>query len=356
MGLQWEKKIIQEYHGEVSFEDLVGRNGWINYFKYAFDPEEKGLLFIGEPHLGKKTLIRAAARDWEQKGYKAYEVYGEDFARDRKELREQIENIYAKIIGGKKILLLYSMDQIKKKEARAMLAFGLEQIVKDAENIIILATAQRAEKLPERLQKFFTICPVGKFREEELTEVMEAFLAPCCPKEKEKQEKIKKYLKDRNCWELKRIANLAVNYAVLELTDEEGKTLEEAQELLGEGKVQITTVQIQKAAKDVENVRWKKEPKEHIYADRVIERPSVQEQHLERQDFSQSKISERKEVIGIEKLGTASTEDAFNVASRILQNRKSTDDEEIKAQLREKLRKEGKLKKKIDISNVEVVD
>lgn len=76
MGLQWEKKIIQEYHGKLSFGDLVGRKNWINYFNYAFDPEGKGLLFIGELHLGKKTLIRAAAGEWEEKGYKAYEVYG----------------------------------------------------------------------------------------------------------------------------------------------------------------------------------------------------------------------------------------------------------------------------------------
>ena len=39
MGLQWEKKIIQEYHGELRFEDLAGRKNWINYLEYAFDPE-----------------------------------------------------------------------------------------------------------------------------------------------------------------------------------------------------------------------------------------------------------------------------------------------------------------------------
>ena len=67
--MQCEKKIIQEYHGELRFEDLAGRKNWINYLEYAFDPEENGLLFIGEPHLGKKTMIRAAAGEWVSQGY-----------------------------------------------------------------------------------------------------------------------------------------------------------------------------------------------------------------------------------------------------------------------------------------------
>lgn len=351
MGLQWENKIIQEYHGEVSFEDLAGRNGWINYFKYAFDPEEKGLLFIGEPHLGKKTLIRAAAGEWKQKGYKVYEVYGEDLSRDKKELREQIETIYAQITADKKVLLLYSMDQIKKKEARTMLAFGIEQIMNDAEDAVILATAQSAAGLSERLLDIFTICPVGKFREEELTEVMKVFLAPCCPKEEEKQEKLKKYLKDRNCWELERIANLAVNYAVLELTDGQGKELEEAQELIGEEKVQITTVQIKKAAEDIENVRWKKEPKEYIYADRFVERPQGQERNTEQTNSRDDEIISDEEATGIVNLDDEKVQGQMAQAEQILQDGIPTMDE-----MEEMLKANGELEELTDFSGMEVVD
>ena len=155
-------------------------------------------MFIGEPHLGKKTMIRAAAGEWVSQGYEAYEVYGEDLSRNKKELREQLESIYDKVTTDKKILLLYSLDQIKKKEARTMLAFGLEQILNDAEDIVILATAQSAAGLPERLLNFFTICPVRKFGEEELTEVMKAFFAPCCPEDEEKQENFYAHLQELN--------------------------------------------------------------------------------------------------------------------------------------------------------------
>ena len=321
MGLQWEKKIIQEYHGELRFEDLAGRKNWINYLGYAFDPEEKGLLFIGEPHLGKKTLIRAAAGEWISQGYEAYEVYGEDLSRNKKELREQLESIYDKITTDKKILLLYSMDQIKKKEARTILAFGLEQILNDAEDTVILATAQSAAGLPERLMKFFTICPVRKFGEEELTEVMKAFLAPCCPENEEKQEKLKKYLKDRNCWELERIANLAVNYAILELMDQ-GKTLEEAQELIGKGEVQITTVQIKKAAEDVETVRWKKEPKQYIYADRFITPLSVQEKN--EGQLRKDDIIPDEKITGLGNLDDKDVQSNLDEATKIIESKEPT--------------------------------
>lgn len=349
MGLQWEKKIIQEYHGKLSFGDLVGRKNWINYFNYAFDPEGKGLLFIGELHLGKKTLIRAAAGEWEEKGYKAYEVYGEDLSKDKKELREQIETIYNEITTGKKILLLYSLDQIKKKEARTTLAFGIEQIMNDAEDAVILATAQSAEILPERLRKFFTICPVRKFGEEELTEVMKSFLAPCWPEKEERQEKLKKYLKDRNCWELERIANLAVNYAVLELTDEQHKTLEEAQELIGEGKVKITTVQIKKAAEDIETVRWKKEPKEYIYSDRFIERPQVREKNAEQP--SKDDIIPDEKITGLANLDDQEVQSGLDKTAEILNSKEPTMEEAT-----EILANKGELEELVDLSGMEVVD
>lgn len=350
MGLQWEKKIIQEYHGELRFEDLAGRKNWINYLGYAFDPEEKGLLFIGEPHLGKKTLIRAAAGEWISQGYEAYEVYGEDLSRNKKELREQLESIYDKITTDKKILLFYSLDQIKKKEARTILAFGLEQILNDAEDTVILATAQSAAGLPERLLKFFTICPVRKFGEEELTEVMKVFLAPCCPEDKKKQEKLKEYLKDRNCWELERIANLAVNYAVLELMEEQGKTLEEAQELIGQGEVQITTVQIKKAAEDVESVRWKKEQKEYIYTDRLIAQSPAQERNTE-QSHKDDTISDEK-ITGIEGLGNSQKlEESIKAAGQILEVGDPTLEE-----VTEQMAEAGEFEEITDLSGFEVVD
>ena len=325
MGLQWEKKIIQKYQGEIRFEDLTGRKNWINYFRFTFDPEEKGLLFIGEPHLGKKTLIRAAAGECMAEGFEAYEVYGEDLVGDREELKEQIEMIYDKIISGSKILLLYSLDQIKGKAARTMLEFGLEQILKDAENAVILATAQRAEKLPERLLKFFTLCPVRTFRENELTEVMEAFLGPCCPQEEEeKQEKIKEFLKDRNCWELESIANFAVNEAVLELTDGQGKTLEEVQELLGEGKIQLTPEQIRKAAEDIESISWKKEAKEYIYADSFIRKPEGQEISEIQQKPHEEDTIPNETVTGIDKLGDTEIQSCMETAEQILQERDPT--------------------------------
>lgn len=354
MGLQWEKKIIQEYHGELRFEDLAGRKNWINYLEYAFDPEENGLLFIGEPHLGKKTMIRAAAGEWVSQGYEAYEIYGEDLSGNKKELRGQLESIYDKVTTDKKILLLYSLDQIKKKEARIMLAFGLEQILNDAEDTVILATAQSAAGLPERLLNFFTICPVRKFGEEELTEVMKAFLAPCCPEDEEKQEKLKKYLKDRNCWELERIANLAVNYAVLELMEEQGKTLEEAQELIGQGEVQITTVQIKKAAEDVETVRWKKEPKEYVYADRFIAQSSVQGTNagkLRQDDIIQEDIIPDEKITGLGKLDDREVQSNLNVATQIIESEEPTIED-----MTEKLQKNNELEELIDVSGMEVVD
>ena len=64
MGLQWEKRIIQEYQSEITLDDLAGRKNWINYLRFTLDPEADGgncLLFIGEAHTGKKTLLRAAA-------------------------------------------------------------------------------------------------------------------------------------------------------------------------------------------------------------------------------------------------------------------------------------------------------
>ena len=30
MGLQWEKRIIQEYQSEITLDDLAGRKNWIN--------------------------------------------------------------------------------------------------------------------------------------------------------------------------------------------------------------------------------------------------------------------------------------------------------------------------------------
>ena len=214
MGLQWEKRIIQEYQSEITLDDLAGRKNWINYLRFTLDPEADGgncLLFIGEAHTGKKTLLRAAAGEWAVQGYKIYEVYGEELSRDKEVLREQIDTIYDKMTEGRKILLFYSLDKIKSREAGRMLAFGLEQISRNAENTTILATAQSAERLSERMLKLFTICPVGRFKEEELTEAMQAFLASCCPEGEEEQKKIREALKDRNCWELERIANLAVN-------------------------------------------------------------------------------------------------------------------------------------------------
>lgn len=351
MGLQWEKKIIQKYQGEIRFEDLTGRKNWINYFRFTFDPEEKGLLFIGEPHLGKKTLIRAAAGKCMAEGFEAYEVYGEDLVGDREELKEQIEMIYDKIVSGRKVLLLYSMDQIKNKAARTMLAFGLEQILKDAENAVILATAQRAEKLPERLLKFFTICPVRTFRENELTEVMEAFLGPCCPMEKEKQEKIKEFLKDRNCWELESIANFAVNEAVLELTDGQGKTLDEVQELLGEGNVQLTPEQIQKAAEDIESISWKKEAKEYIYADPFIGKPEGQEiSEIQQKPHEEDSVPDEA-VTGIAKLGDTEIQSSMEVVEQILQEGDPTLEE-----MDQMLAAKGELEELIDLSEMEVVD
>lgn len=351
MGLQWEKKIIQKYQGEIRFEDLTGRKNWINYFRFTFDPEEKGLLFIGEPHLGKKTLIRAAAGKCMAEGFEAYEVYGEDLVGDREELKEQIEMIYDKIVSGRKVLLLYSMDQIKNKAARTMLAFGLEQILKDAENAVILATAQRAEKLPERLLKFFTICPVRTFRENELTEVMEAFLGPCCPMEKEKQEKIKEFLKDRNCWELESIANFAVNEAVLELTDGQGKTLDEVQELLGEGNVQLTPEQIQKAAEDIESISWKKEAKEYIYADLFIRKPEGQEiSEIQQKPHEEDSVPDEA-VTGIAKLGDTEIQSSMEVVEQILQEGDPTLEE-----MDQMLAAKGELEELIDLSEMEVVD
>lgn len=352
MGLQWEKKIIQKYQGEIRFEDLTGRKNWINYFRFTFDPEEKGLLFIGEPHLGKKTLIRAAAGECMAEGFEAYEVYGEDLVGDREELKEQIEMIYDKIISGSKILLLYSLDQIKGKAARTMLAFGLEQILKDAENAVILATAQCAEKLPERLLKFFTLCPVGTFRENELTDVMEAFLGPCCPTEKEKQEKIKEFLKDRNCWELESIANFAVNEAVLELTDGQGKTLEEVQELLGEGNVQLTPGQIRKAAEDIESIHWKKEAKEYIYADPFIRRAEAQEISSETQQKPREEdVLPEEAVSGIGKLDDPEIQSCMEVAEQIMQAGDPTLEEQ-----EQQLAANGELEKLVDVSGMEVVD
>ena len=351
MGLQWEKKIIQKYQGEIRFEDLTGRKNWINYFRFTFDPEEKGLLFIGEPHLGKKTLIRAAAGECMAEGFEAYEVYGEDLVGDREELKEQIEMIYDKIISGSKILLLYSLDQIKGKAARTMLAFGLEQILKDAENAVILATAQCAEKLPERLLKFFTLCPVGTFRENELTDVMEAFLGPCCPTEKEKQEKIKEFLKDRNCWELESIANFAVNEAVLELTDGQGKTLEEVQELLGEGNVQLTPGQIRKAAEDIESIHWKKEAKEYIYADPFIRKLEGQEiSEIQQKPHEEDSLPDET-VTGIDKLDDPEIQSCMEVAEQIMQAGDPTLEEQ-----EQQLAANGELEKLVDVSGMEVVD
>lgn len=351
MGLQWEKKIIQEYHGEIRFEDLTGRKNWINYFRFTFDPEEKGLLFIGEPHLGKKTLIRAVAGECMAEGFEAYEVYGEDLAGDRKELKEQIEMIYDKIISGRKVLLLYSLDQIKSKAARMMFAFGLEQMLKDAENAVILATAQRAEKLPERLLKFFTLCPVRTFREDELTEAMEAFLGPCCPKEKEQQEKIKEFLKDRNCWELESIANFAVNEAVLELTDGQGKSLEEVQELLGEGNVQLTPEQIQRAVEDIESIHWKKEAKEYIYADSFIRKPEVQETPEAQQMPHEEDTVPDEMVTGIGKLDDTEIQSRMEVAEQIMQEVDPTPEE-----MEQMLAAKGELEELLDFSEMEVVD
>ena len=351
MGLQWEKKIIQEYHGEIRFEDLTGRKNWINYFRFTFDPEEKGLLFIGEPHLGKKTLIRAVAGECMAEGFEAYEVYGEDLAGDRKELKEQIEMIYDKIISGRKVLLLYSLDQIKSKAARMMFAFGLEQMLKDAENAVILATAQRAEKLPERLLKFFTLCPVRTFREDELTEAMEAFLGPCCPKEKEQQEKIKEFLKDRNCWELESIANFAVNEAVLELTDGQGKSLEEVQELLGEGNVQLTPEQIQRAVEDIESIHWKKEAKEYIYADSFIRKPEVQETPEAQQMPHEEDTVPDEMVTGIGKLDDTEIQSRMEVAEQIMQEVDPTPEE-----MEQMLAAKGELDELLDFSEMEVVD
>lgn len=171
MGLQWEKRIIQEYQSEITLDDLAGRKNWINYLRFTLDPEADGgncLLFIGEAHTGKKTLLRAAAGEWAVQGYEIYEVYGEELSRDKEVLREQIDTIYDKMTEGRKILLFYSLDKIKSREAGRMLAFGLEQISRNAENTTILATAQSAERLSERMLKLFTICPVGRFKEEEL--------------------------------------------------------------------------------------------------------------------------------------------------------------------------------------------
>lgn len=53
----------KDYPG-ISWKTKFWRSGrkknWINYFNYAFDPEEKGLLFIGELHLGKNSDQAAA--------------------------------------------------------------------------------------------------------------------------------------------------------------------------------------------------------------------------------------------------------------------------------------------------------
>lgn len=141
MGLQWEKRIIQEYQSEITLDDLAGRKNWINYLRFTLDPEADGgncLLFIGEAHTGKKTLLRAAAGEWAVQGYEIYEVYGEELSRDKEVLREQIDTIYDKMTEGRKILLFYSLDKIKSREAGRMLAFGLEQISRNAENTTIL--------------------------------------------------------------------------------------------------------------------------------------------------------------------------------------------------------------------------
>ena len=356
MGLQWEKKIIQEYHGKLSFGDLVGRKNWINYLRFTLDPEADGgncLLFIGEAHTGKKTLLRAAAGEWAVQGYEIYEVYGEELSRDKEVLREQIDTIYDKMTEGRKILLFYSLDKIKSREAGRMLAFGLEQISRNAENTTILATAQSAERLSERMLKLFTICPVGRFKEEELTEAMQAFLASCCPEGEEEQKKIREALKDRNCWELERIANLAVNYAVLELTDGQNKNMEEVQNLLEEEKLKVTFEQIQKAAEDIASVRWKKEPKEkkYVYMDRVFERPAVQENVAESSQSQKDEIIPDDKVTGLDGLGEKNLDESIEQATQVLEAGDPTEGE-----IMEQMEANGELEKPIDLSGIEVVD
>ena len=356
MGLQWEKRIIQEYQSEITLDDLAGRKNWINYLRFTLDPEADGgncLLFIGEAHTGKKTLLRAAAGEWAAQGYEIYEVYGEELSRDKEVFREQIDIIYDKMTEGRKILLFYSLDKIKSREAGRMLAFGLEQISRNAENATILATAQSAERLSERMLKLFTICPVGRFKEEELTEAMQAFLASCCPEGEEEQKKIREALKDRNCWELERIANLAVNYAILELTDGQNKTMEEVQNLLEEEKLKVTFGQIQKAAEDIASVRWKKEPKEkkYVYMDRVFERPAVQENAAESSKSQENeRILDEKDT-GIDRLGSKDLDKDISDAAQILEEKEPTEDELV-----EQLKASGEYEETFDISGMEVVD
>lgn len=358
MGLQWEKKIIQEYQGEVKFDELAGRKNWINYFRTAVDPEMGScLLFTGEPHLGKKTLIRSAAGEWKSDGYEAYEVYGEDLSRDQKTLREQMETIYDKVTTGKKILLLYSLDKIKTKEARTTLAFGLEQIQHDAESTAILATAQNAQKLSERLLKLFTICPVSKFREEELNEVMKGFLDSFCPETEKEQKEIRESLKERNCWELERIANLAVNYAILELTTIQQKSLEEVQELLEDEKIKVTPEQIRKAAEDVDSVRWKKEAKEHIYTERFIERPIEQQVQEKTTAITQSYEADKNDldskitpIDGLES-SNGGLEKCIEEAEKILEEPEPTMDD-----MMELLKQNGQYKESTDLSEILAID
>lgn len=169
--------------------------------------------------------------------------------------------------------------------------------------------------------------------------------------EKEKQEKIKEFLKDRNCWELESIANFAVNEAVLELTDGQGKTLDEVQELLGEGNVQLTPEQIQKAAEDIESISWKKEAKEYIYADPFIRKPEGQEiSEIQQKPHEEDSVPDEA-VTGIAKLGDTEIQSSMEVVEQILQEGDPTLEE-----MDQMLAAKGELEELIDLSEMEVVD
>lgn len=258
MELLWDEWILQECREEFHFRNLTGRENWKRYL--LRNPEKTGMfLFFGETGMGKKTFIRAAAEELRDQGYNVIRLYAQDLSdKKKKTVKQKIELLYQRMTEGKKVLLLYSVDKLKNKKSAGMLAFGLEQIQRNAKDTVVLATAEDISRIPERLLGLFSVCPFLPLEGAERVAFLQRLLLPCSWDSTQIDASwIAELTAGMNCRRLERTASFARNYLFLQALEDGRHSEAEIEAQIEEGTLQITKDCLIRAAEEAQYIEYR---------------------------------------------------------------------------------------------------
>ena len=250
MALTWENCDFHIFEPGLRFQDLTGGARWQAWMEMelhmdAAAEENRFLLIQGQPGSGRKTLLRALAADLLEKGYSGHEL----FVREDASSRKTLEQLYEELTVGKRVLLLYGLDSFGNSSSAADLAFCLEQLSREARDLVVLTAAAKPGDLTDRLQGLFRVLPMISATDAEKVNFLRNQLKPF-RMEKSAGPSVKELLKDKTFRQLQEAAALARRLRLLEELQKDEEP-QEVQKLIQAGKVMISGKCLEQALEEL---------------------------------------------------------------------------------------------------------